>query len=607
MNKQKTNSLFVILFCAISLMAIFSSIYIPKVDAVVVTTKTYYSSTSDSYSGVTDTSYYDARVQASADLVVSNLATNMIGQMYDGLDDDYSIMRSFVYFDTSDLPTGAVITEAVISICVDMNATETDFTVSALGTSLYPHDPTVATDYALSWYGNSIGVSASTSNIVVGEYFNITLNGNGYARVNTDGVSKFVLLSTRDLNYGLPTGSEYFSFRSRESVTGTGPKLIVTYTTEGSTGGDFNYNFYGPYTDSGLLIDGSVRCVVYPVGASPINFTVTSNGTVRGSYSLSLDQAPISVTWNISSSGNNFTRTHYFLTSLNSEDVYLFVPPTDTPFYLYSFTVNDFFGMTNAYLENLLYFDGSNRVVERQRIDAINLLPFYMTWGTTYNMRVVCDNGTLNLGAFTALSDQSPSVVIPYGAFPKPDYYQQVSAQATRLNASAIRITYGDPDNKTQAVTVRVTYWNGTEYISVFSETVSAQSYSTTWNSGLSRVNYMVNVTAVRLGGTLYWYIPCQYVFNNTNPFGPLNTLGSGLPVEMQYLPAVILIACAIIAFSFWHISAGAWIGWGATAFCILVGWLPNNGVPTIAALGITAVICAGITIGEFKKGERII
>ncbi len=601
MQKTKTKIVLALLFCAVF---IFSTLFefIPQAEAQTTVTKTYYGLTSDVGLVGYSTSYDAVRFASSAYTSLSPSAYYTIVGQNHLLADQYMTYRSCFLFDTSDIPNTAVITSAYLSLNVLADQSDTDFDVVLSGTPTYPHNPPVLGDYFYGWYPTYFG-SGSSADFVVNEYFNMTLDANGRNQINDEGTTGFMVRSSRDINGDVPAldasmieGVQFYTADSAYK-----PMLIVTYVVIGE--GDYTYHLVGPYMDNGNVADATTTLTVYPTGASSFTIDLTADGNSPDTYDLTLSSKPVSMIWNISESGN-YSRVVYF-TTLTPETIYITIPPPDKPFYLYSFTVNDFYGVSNGYLESMLYINGSERVIERQRIDAINALPFYMTWGTTYSMRVVSDNGTLTTGAFTALSDQAQTIVIPYGAFTYPDFYQRTNARALRLNESAITITYADLDQETQNLNVQVTYWNGTVYAVLYNESVSTQAYSLTWTNGLGRVNYVVNITAVRTQGTLTWIIPCPYKAPATNIFADLNALGDGLPMEMQYVPAVILIACAIIGFSFWHISAGAWIGWGATAFCVLVGWLPNTGTPTIVALGIAAVICAGITIGEFKKGER--
>jgi hypothetical protein len=330
--------------------------------------------------------------------------------------------------------------------------------------------------------------------------------------------------------------------------------------------------------------------------------------TIADTVNYNLEQQAVLMTWNISATGN-YSRVLYFKAD-KTETVYVFVPDVELPYYLYGFVVNDFVGVTNGYLESMVYVNGSNRVVERQPINTINAAPFYMAWSKKYDMRVVCDEGTLSLGAFTALAETSPTVMIPMGAFPRTINGLLVSAIAARLNATAIQANYTDTYGLTYWVRANFTHrLNNGLYVSDYSELSTSNSYSVTWTGAEINVDYLVRVDAYRSGGLKSWTFSCPYTRNNTNIWEPLNSLGDlrDLPLEAQYVPAIVLIIAALLSFSYAHISVGVWCVWAIAGVCYLFGWLPYDAVGTPVVLGLGAFVCGGITFGEFKKTERTV
>lgn len=601
METTKVRKALAVFLVAAFFLSAWTSLF-PLSSGDITASRTYSATSADSYGWTLSDVYSDARDDVNADTIYHDQASGRVGQeLIGGV--TYSLTRGFVYFDTSDLPDGVTLSTAVLSLTVTDDQSTTDFNVTVQGTGTYPHNPTEVGDYYLGWYGSTSMGSRSTSEISGGK-LNITLNAAGMNQISKTGTTRLTLRSQNDIDNVAPTDSEYLWFGNQEG--GNGAVLYVTYTVVTGGGGEYSYSLYGPYTDTGAVYDGTARIRLFPVGNDSITFDLSADGVTASSYSVTFDQPPVLMSWNISSSGN-YTRVYYF-TDVLTESIFVFIPAQETPFYLYSFTVNDFFGVTNGYLEAMLYFNGSNRVVCRQRIDSINNVPFYLMWGEKYDMRIVSDDGTLSLGSFTALSESNPTIIIPNGAFPRTPNYASRFANASRTNATAITVFYDDPDDETYSVLVSIKHQltNGT-YVTDYLEGSTTNTFSLVWNGGSPTRDYLVVVEASTVDGSKSWSLSCPYTRTNPNVWAGLNELGDGLPVEVQYLPAIILIVASVLVFSYWHISAGAWISWGVAGFCILVGWLPNNGTPTVAAMGFAAVICAGITIGEFKLRERTV
>lgn len=524
----------------------------------------------------------------------------------------YNVARDALFFDTSDLPTSPNITSAILSVYVSIDTSDTDFNVTVQGTGTYPHSPAVAGDFFKDWYGTTNGGSRNTGDgLSAGAYWNITLSAAGINMINDAGTTRFLLRSQEDINGDPPTAQEWIQIAARDMGESYAPKLYVFYETGGGEGGsgDFYYYFNGPYEDDGnVLTDGTAHCVLYPTANTTIEFDLTAVGSTPDTYSLQLEQQAVLMLWNISASGN-YTRVRYF-TDDNTETIYVAVPDQDLPFSLYSFTVNDFDGVTDGYLESLTWIGGATRVIERQPLNTINACPFYMGWSHAYNMRVVCDEGTLDLGVFTALTTTDQAIIIPYGAFPEAGTGLTIEVDAERYNATAIQASYSDDEDETVWLYIKIEHrqaLSGEWFTSYSANTTAAASYSLLWAQGDNQTDYLVTFQAYRGGQVLSWVFSCPYTRGTTNIWAPLANLGnfSGTTLTLEYIPAVLLIVCALLAFSYYNLVAGIWIAWAVACLCSLLGWLPVDPTVTPVILGFAAVINAGITIGEFKKTER--
>lgn len=524
---------------------------------------------------------------------------------------DYHIHRSVVAWDTYDLPNDANITDAIISVYIDYDNSTTDFNVTAQSHESFPTYPFMDSQtYYQGWYGTQdLGSRATNDSLSDGAYWNITLNEDAFEYIETVWTTTFLLRSSLDISETAPSDNSTITFATAEDANP--PILYVAYSVdEGEGGGGVGANtfyFYGPYEDNGELYTGTAWLKITTHNNLTIEIALTSDGATADVQNWSFVETPIVMTWNISDSGN-YSRTRYFRPNATNEQCYIFIPDVDLPFYLYAFEVNDFHGVTNAYLESMVFCDGAMRVVERQPLHTINTPAFYMAWSRAYQMRLVCDQGTLDLGYFTALSNLTPQINIPAGAFPET-FGTQISVIAQRMNLTLIQANYTDNLELTAWVNVTIYYIhnNGTT-IYVYNSSSFDSTYQVNWNSAENTTDYLCWITAYYNGTTLSWLFSCPYSrIYDYEPWESLNLLGDGLPIELQYLPPVLLIVFAALAFSYWHISAGAWTAFIMACVMVLFGWLPNVAAVTPITLGLAGFIAAGITIGEFKLKDRFV
>ncbi len=197
---------------------------------VIDPTLTVYSTTNDGYIHKSSTTSYNTAWSASSGTVYSSADYLTIGQKKGTRDPpDYNVYRSFVFFNTSTLPSNAYLDNATLSIYKRDDYSTTDFAITIQnGQPTYPHDPLQSGDYNKSCYlGN--GGSLNTASLTSG-YNAIPLNNLTW--INPTGMTKLCLRSSRDISGTAPTGNEYVNVYSRDFIFSYPPKLVIYYRNQ---------------------------------------------------------------------------------------------------------------------------------------------------------------------------------------------------------------------------------------------------------------------------------------------------------------------------------------------------------------------------------------
>jgi len=192
---------------------------------VIDPTLTISTSSSDGYLLTTGTNYNTVRTATTSNGMTVNYLI-AIGQ--NKVSTTYSIDRGYVYFNTSALPSNAIIESATLSLykAGDYSATDFDITVQN-GQPTYPHDPLQSSDYNQAYYSGNGGTLNTVS--LVNGYNDISLNSTGIGWITPSGWTKLCLRSSRDINGNAPTGSEYASFYASEHGSAYTPKLTIVF------------------------------------------------------------------------------------------------------------------------------------------------------------------------------------------------------------------------------------------------------------------------------------------------------------------------------------------------------------------------------------------
>ena len=227
-------------------------------------TDTFVTSASDGCTMNSNTNWDTAWVAASSSGVYGTLVTTIVGSYYSMW--THYVSRAYVFFDTSTLPDGAVISAAKLGLygASDLSATDFNITVQN-GQPTYPHDPVQKADYDKSKYSGD-GGTFGTAGFSTAGYNELTLNADGRNWINKAGVTKFCLRSSRDISGTAPAGNEYVGIYSYEKGAGYRPYLEVTYVSSGPPTVTTNPATYVATTSArlnGLLdADGGEACDV---------------------------------------------------------------------------------------------------------------------------------------------------------------------------------------------------------------------------------------------------------------------------------------------------------------------------------------------------------
>lgn len=194
-------------------------------------TVSYVTTTSDAHMNNVNANYNTCRVDTNADGVHSP-SDMYIGQQFAG--GTYTIWRGGVYFNTSALPDACIISAANLSLYGKNDYTTNDFSITfTSGMPTYPSDPMVTQDFDRTKYNTLItgAVGFNTSGFTTAGYNNISMNATGMSWINVAGVTKFLVISTKDFAGTAPTGQEQVVCRTIEEGAGYAPYLEVTYTS----------------------------------------------------------------------------------------------------------------------------------------------------------------------------------------------------------------------------------------------------------------------------------------------------------------------------------------------------------------------------------------
>lgn len=511
---------------------------------------------------------------------------------------NYKMGRGYMLFDTSSLQVSANVTNATLSFVPYSVGYLTFYLndyvcVQSSSSGTYPHSPFVEGDYYRLHYGSdgndTIGeISFNTLNASIDSYVNVTLGSDFFSSVNTDDFTGVILRLQSDIN-GTATADlrqQCLIYDTEEGV-GYMPLLYLTYTVEYN----LQMNLYGPYDELGTPDYDGINCTLFRQGETTQFFELNVTD-----YRTAINPEECLLIFDIS---ENMSRTYYFRYDQWYENIYVFYP--DEIYNTYFITLVDFVGFTNGYLETMLYVNGTNRIIERQRIDTVNDIPFILSWGTSYQFRIVADEGTYTWDSIIAGADTTLNLIVSRLNFPLDSIHiSNITLSATRVTDTIINVAYADDANLTEWLYISITPVG--ESSSVYSTNVTGYTHDMNWSSAVPSKSYVVYFdVGHEEENELTYNLVTPSIFSESNPFN-FAWLGSWFGVDTTQILGVIIVFATFGAFSRGSVEVGIVAMLITAGILIIIGFLD---IPV--ALFITVFCLALIAIiGLRKEGGNV-
>lgn len=357
-------------------------------------------------------------------------------------------------------------------------------------------------------------------------------------------------------------------------------------------GWGYTYTLFGAYEEVAGLRDGAMNVTIYKVGQAP------EQHELDGEYPFYCAEYEGSVVE--MDLGFNESRVYYLM--YDSEDIYVFRPTQ--PYNYYYFTVVDFVGITNGYLETQINVNGTDYVVERWKLDILNDIPFTMSWGRSYQIVLKCDQGTYIFGFYVAGAKSTYTLPITYATFPDvADTAQGVFISASRTSATSIQTNYTDSNEQTNWVQVQI--YQSLNNQLAYSTNNTGHSQQILWSSANGQADYYVKVTvnSSRFGIDV-WIIQTPALFEGyENPWGSLSILGTFI-IPVQYLVGFVVVLAFFSVFSTFSAPLAGIVGVIVAAILVVINWL--NIPASWLAICMGMAILVAISIYR-KRGERVV
>jgi len=292
-----------------------------------------------------------------------------------------------------------------------------------------------------------------------------------------------------------------------------------------------------------------------------INVTATGAGfddefNVTGGYTYLPGNEPVLFYWSI---GGGSTRRIYTRSGV-LENFTVTLPDAD--FDTYVFTVRDFtnkLSQGEAFLEAYRIVNGTNTLIERQKIDIHNEVPLNLVIGATYTIRVrFYDGSYYDWGTFVPGESTTFTIVLRGVAFTDQAYQVAnfIFVEITRPTGTTFTIDYEATKNQTIWANVTIMIRNGA-IVSQISRTNNSFVYN--YAGAVANTSYIVLVEGVHTLRRTWGYtrifdatetypnVPdMETIFpmgnmDTTSLIGWVLTIASGLTFSLVYRKAALL------------------------------------------------------------------
>lgn len=369
----------------------------------------------------------------------------------------------------------------------------------------------------------------------------------------------------------------------------------------------YTYTLNGPYYDGGDVANADIGIAIQWINGSTYYLNLSANGITPDTDTIYSTSPALLMTWNASTT-LNLTRIFEFTTA-ETQEYNITIPVPVLPIGTYAFSITDFYGMTNPYLQTSISPDGTNQwPVERRSLNASSTVTFVFTQYGTYTITIQCDQGSISY-IFTAENVFSTDYPILAGAFPVANTTIPVFT-AQRLNSSLIGVAFADATETTNWLFVNITHKQGSGIIYDYSTNNTGSSQAIYWNLADSRLAYIVTGIADINGEEKTWIIqvpklptenPWLGVFDFLgNENGTLPYYHTGFPDGMSSLQIAQLVAAGIILFflsigSFKSAGACCVLAWIVAGIMLAIGWFGGGtvyaSIPLFSLAGVLSII----------------
>jgi hypothetical protein len=526
-----------------------------------------------------------------------------IGQLFASWSSLYYVYRSYLYFDTSMLGSGATVINASLGLYVvyaPSVANQTLLTLWGGNSSAYPHEPLALSDYGKTRYNVTTDPRPFVNSTVEGSYVNMTVTSAfGLSLVNKTGDTKFCIRDLWDALGTAPTYSDsYVSFGGYGNGLSECPYLMVTYSVVG-----WRFIVHGAYYENGNLQGGVTNVTLYTVSGSPYGFTLDTIGGVEDVETIVCSSRPTNFVWNISDPSVGYTRTYAIQNGASFEEFWIYLPNPNEVANAYSFRVTDLVGLHDPYLEISFSVGGYSRIVSRMRVDTANINPSvcYLTQGHTYMRTIVCDEGSYSWGDWVADASLTQTLFVTPAQFPKSYVGLNISVNAIRVNDTYVQVTYNDYGLSTSDVNFTISKQELSGALTPeYTYSASGNTAVLNWYGADNASDYSCSVVASTSSGGYTWVLPAP-IGGGSSAFSYLDNIFPDSPIPASQWIGLAILAFTFGAFSYATMYSGAVITVVTAAVLAYIGFL--NVSSTIIAMTMCLVIL--LVVAHGKQYER--